>query len=64
VRTGAARPRPRKKRAGEHHASAVRRARVARSPAAERARQPGSHDISTKPKRPRPVASCGKTKLS
>jgi hypothetical protein len=38
VRTGAARPRPRKKRAAEHHASAVRRARVARSPAAERAR--------------------------
>jgi hypothetical protein len=44
VRTGAARPRPRKKRAAEHHASAVRRARVARSPAAERARSPHLRD--------------------
>jgi hypothetical protein len=38
ARSGVPRPRPRKKRAAEHHASAVRRARVARSPAAERAR--------------------------
>jgi len=38
ARSGVVRARPRKKRAAEHHASAVRRARVARSPAAERAR--------------------------
>lgn len=38
ARSGVYGPRPRKKRAAEHHASAVRRARVARSPAAERAR--------------------------
>ena len=40
ARSGVPRPRPRKRRAAEHHASAVGRARVARSPAAERDRSP------------------------
>ena len=38
ARSGVRSTPPRKSRAAEHHASAVRRARVARSPAAERAR--------------------------
>jgi hypothetical protein len=42
ARSTAPGPRPRKRRAAEHHASAVRRARVARSPAAERERSADS----------------------
>jgi hypothetical protein len=38
ARSGVPGPRPRKKRAAEHHASAVRQARVTRLPADERAR--------------------------
>ncbi|PYO57360.1 MAG: hypothetical protein DMD83_09565 [Candidatus Rokuibacteriota bacterium] len=38
ARSGSPRPRPPKRRGAEHHASAVRRARVARSPATDRER--------------------------